>query len=476
MHIAFLNPQGNFDADNRYLTEHPDFGGQLVYVREVALALADLGVSVDVVTRRIDDPAWPGFDAPLDDFGVHQDRVRIVRLDAGGLGFLPKERLWPHLPALVEQMDRFYQGQPQRPDAVTTHYADGGWMGVLWRQRTATPFTFTGHSLGAQKLERLGADRARWPELNQRFEFNARIAAERATMAHAGAIITSTRAEQLEQYAHPLYADALDAASDPRFRLVPPGINESIFNTDTACDDVVFRTGLAERCGNDSRPVVLASSRLEVKKNLAGFVEAWLASAELRQRARLALFVRGLDRPFDQLDRLGKDEQAVLGPLLKRIEAEGLRDEVVFVNAGSQRQLATAYRWFAQRGSVFVLPSLYEPFGLAPIEAAACGLAVVATRFGGPSEVFSAATGVLVDPSDPAAMANALLDALSRQPDLARAAADMVRERYTWSATARGYLDTLETLVASGASPLETVPSLEAGAVIESWLPGPGSA
>ena len=55
MHIVFLNPQGNFDPKDSYLTEHPDFGGQLVYVKEVAQAMVDLGHRVDIVTRRIRD-------------------------------------------------------------------------------------------------------------------------------------------------------------------------------------------------------------------------------------------------------------------------------------------------------------------------------------------------------------------------------------------------------------------------------------
>jgi len=42
MKIGFLNPQGNFDPGDSYWTEHPDFGGQLVYVKEVAIALAAL--------------------------------------------------------------------------------------------------------------------------------------------------------------------------------------------------------------------------------------------------------------------------------------------------------------------------------------------------------------------------------------------------------------------------------------------------
>ncbi|HQE99919.1 MAG TPA: glycosyltransferase family 1 protein, partial [Anaerolineae bacterium] len=58
MHIAFLNPQGNFDAKDSYWTEHPDFGGQLVYVKQVALAMAAQGHTVDLFTRQIQDPAW----------------------------------------------------------------------------------------------------------------------------------------------------------------------------------------------------------------------------------------------------------------------------------------------------------------------------------------------------------------------------------------------------------------------------------
>ncbi|MGM0658076.1 MAG: glycosyltransferase [Pseudomonadota bacterium] len=470
MKIAFLNPQGNFDRANSYLTEHPDFGGQLVYVREVALALADLGVDVDIVTRRIEDPDWRGFEAPIDHFDEHPGRVRIVRLDCGPKGFLAKESLWPHLGEMVDNLVAFYAGD--LPDAVTTHYADGGWMGVLLRRATGLGFSFTGHSLGAQKLERLGVHRRTWPALDERYHFSRRIAAERAAMRHAGRIITSTHAERHEQYAHALYRGAVDPDDDARFEIVPPGINERIFHPERAGDDAEFAERLARRAGDDPRPVVLAASRLEVKKNIAGFVDAWLSDDALRRRARLALFVRGVDDPFAGLGQLREPERDVLEPIVQRITAAGARDEVLFVNAGSQRQLATAYRFFAACGSVFVLPSLYEPFGLAPIEAAACGLAVVATRYGGPSEVFDAGTGVLVEPERPERLAAGMHEALDRQPELAARAGEMVRERYTWSSTARGYLGVAEALAAHPPSAAVEGGPLDAGERIAEWLVG----
>ena len=119
MHIAFLNPQGNFDRDDSYLTEHADFGGQLVYVKEVCLALAELGVQVDIVTRRFDDSQWSGFSEQLAWYTKDRSGPRIVRLDCGGAGFLRKEELWPHLDEWVASIQAFYADK--LPDALTAH-------------------------------------------------------------------------------------------------------------------------------------------------------------------------------------------------------------------------------------------------------------------------------------------------------------------------------------------------------------------
>ena len=187
MHIAFLNPQGNFDAADSYLTEHPDFGGQLVYVKELAQALARKGVRVDIVTRLIDDPDWPEFSEPVDYYPEYQDLLRILRVPCGDdPAFLPKESLWPRLPGLVEQLLTMYGDR--RPDYLTGHYADGGYCAVLMQQATGVGFTFTGHSLGAQKLDKSGMNPANAAELEQRFNFSNRIAAERLARFFAASV------------------------------------------------------------------------------------------------------------------------------------------------------------------------------------------------------------------------------------------------------------------------------------------------
>ena len=157
MRFAFLNPQGNFDPHDSYWTRHPDFGGQLVYVKELALAMAASGHEVDIVTRRIVDPDWPEFAAPVDGY-PGRPGVRIVRIPCGPDRFLPKEDLWPYLGTeWVTGILDFYHREGTRPQAITAHYADGGLAAALIRQRTGLPFTFTGHSLGAQKMDKLNA-------------------------------------------------------------------------------------------------------------------------------------------------------------------------------------------------------------------------------------------------------------------------------------------------------------------------------
>lgn len=471
MKIAFLNPQGNFDRTDAYLTEHPDFGGQLVYVKEVALALGRLGVHVDVLTRRIRDPQWHGFEDDIDDFGELADRVRIVRLPCGGDSFLAKERLWPHLPEMADAIVSFYGDQA--PDFLTAHYADGGYLGACLQARLGVGFTLTGHSLGAQKLDKLFSGGQSFEELEPRYRFAQRIAAERLAMARAARVITSTTEERLGQYGHALYQGAIDTSDDARFRVIPPGINTEIFHADAGKDDPAVLNRLRRMVRDPARRHVVVASRLDPKKNVAGVVEAFCVSPELADGAHLALFVRGVDDPWQGIDALRADEQAVLQPILERVRAAGLEDRVSFVNARSQRELAAAYRLFAASGSVFALPSLFEPFGLAPIEAAACGLAVVATRNGGPSEIFAGGAGLLMDPEDPAAMAQAFVEGLNQHAELAAKGIQRVLSTYTWDKTAKAYLETISSASKEPRPGVEEdIPSLDASERIRAYLAG----
>ncbi len=468
MHIIFLNPQGNFDPNDSHLTEHPDFGGQLVYVKEVAQAMTAAGYRVDILTRQVVDPDWPEFEAPLDHYPGCGDNLRIVRLPCGGQRFLNKEQLWDHLPEFIDNVVTFYSDK--LPDFATAHYADGGYCAALLERKAGLGFTFTGHSLGAQKLDKLAMSQTNAEEMEARFRFSRRIAAERLAMRRAFRIITSTEQERREQYSHSLYAGAVDVEDPNRFSVIPPGVNTQIFSTEIGEIDRSLATGLLRGVVSAERPMVVVSNRLDEKKNTIGVVEAFAGSEALRRRANLILCLRGIDDPFAEINQLEAGERQVLAPILRAIERNGLRDQVQFLNIPSQRALAATYRAVAAGGGVFALTASYEPFGLAPIEAASCGLACVATRNGGPSEIFADGSGVLVDPADPGDIARGLVEALENQGDLARRARQRVLTTYTWQKTAEAYAAVISEGLRVTRQPVSQVPALDASDLIRKHL------
>ena len=469
MHIIFLNPQGNFDQADSYLAEHPDFGGQLVYVKEVAQAMVDLGHRVDIVTRLIQDKSWPEFSAELDTYSGYEGSLRILRFSCGGSKFLEKEQLWPHMPEFVDNMLKFYADK--LPDFATGHYADGGYCAVLARQRAGLKFTFTGHSLGAQKMDKLGTSAKNWEDMNARFHFSKRISAERLSMKNAARIIVSTGQEQKEQYTHPLYEKACEFSSNDQFSIIAPGVNGRVFSVSPGAADTVNTGKLNKIFGADERPVTVVSSRLDEKKNIIGVVRAYAKSKALQERASLVICIRGIDKPEDDMHILGPSERLVLEEIMQVISEAEMRDNTYFLNIGSQAELAATYRYFADRGSVFALTSFYEPFGLAPIEAAATGLATVTTKNGGPSDIFSDGSGILVDPFSEDDIARGIIEGLTRQKELSLKAISRVKTKYTWEKTAENYMKIIAAEKGSQSLAHQELPEvLDASKRIEDYL------
>jgi sucrose-phosphate synthase len=460
MRLAFVNPQGNFDPADSYLSAHPDFGGQLVYVREVALALAAMGHQADILTRQITDPRWPEF-ATAEDSYPGCKGVRVLRFPCGPRRFLPKEQLWPHLDEWVGNIVRWYRREGVWPDLWTGHYADGGLSAALLEEHSGVPFTFTSHSLGAWKLDRLLAPDVAvaavelsaaelLPALDAHYNFGARITAERAAMARAATIITNSNRGRYCLHDHPAYREVVDVEDDRRFAVIPPGVNLAVFDAGSRSPrEGEIRAAIAAALARDiaperrSLPAVIAWSRLDPKKNHLALVRAFAHWPDLRERANLIMITRGLDHPLREPATVTPNEQAVLQPIVDEIEQADLWGCVSAFSLAGQDAVAALYRWGAQAGGVFCLPAKHEPFGLSVIEAMACGLPVVATSHGGPQEITDGGrVGLLADPDDYAELAEQLLRLIG-DPQMWQIYAKRGRERvlqlYNWRRTAQSY-------------------------------------
>jgi len=263
----------------------------------------------------------------------------------------------------------------------------------------------------------------------------------------------------MEQYAHPAYRGAVNPADDAHFAVIPPGVNRRVFSSDPSPqDDSVGRriqAALKRDVGEGRRelPLVVASSRLEGKKNHVGLVQAFASSPDLQASANLAIVVRGLDDPLHHYEALSPGEKTIMAEIARLLTAHNLWGKVTGFPLNSQTELAAAYRYLAGCNSVFALTALYEPFGLAPLEAMSCGLPAVVTKNGGPSESLredEREFGVLVDPSDPGDIAQGLLRLLRSGETwkyFQRAGMERVLSRYTWERTAEGYLGIVERML-----------------------------
>ena len=192
--------------------------------------------------------------------------------------------------------------------------------------------------------------------------------------------------------------------------------------------------------------VVLAVGDIEPRKNLERLVEA-VAQVRSRLRRRVQLVLTGKGRRG-------------LGRLHRCIRHHGLDADVVFTGYVPDEELGALYRCAA----VCAYPSLYEGFGMPPLEAMLCGTPVVASRATSIPEAVGDA-GLLFDPYSPAAIADAIVEVLTNE----RLARDLVvrgaawARRFSWEQTARATLGAFTSALARNRHP-ERVTDCASGA------------
>jgi len=355
-----------------------------VYVRELVSALAQAGVDCTTYTRatRADQPevvqVEPGH--------------RVVHLPVG-----PFELAKEDLPHVVEDFGDAvidHLKNDRGADVVHANYWLSGLVAHRVKHELDLPFVSTFHTLARVKAE--GGDPE--PEWRDR--------AEADIINCADAICVSCTEEERDFRKH--YGDP-----PGRIEIVAPGVEHAFF----APGD---KRGARHALNLPSGPVLLFVGRIQPLK---GVDVAVRALAELRRPDALLLVVGGAS---------GLDGGAEVARVMNLIDELGVRDQVRFVEPQPHHILSTYYR----AADIVVVPSRSESFGLVALEAAACGVPVVASAVGGLlTLVDDGLTGFLVSGRDPSMFADRIrriLDDPALAASMSVRAAERAR-RYTWS-------------------------------------------
>jgi glycosyltransferase involved in cell wall biosynthesis len=382
-----------------------DAGGQNVYVDAVSRGVAAFGYEVDVFTAHV-DPALPKVIA-------WADGVRVINVPAGPAAPRAKDALWPHMPEFRDGIDHFSQTQARPYDLIHGNFWMSGWVAAELGKRWSTPVAQIFHATGVTKLREQGpADTSP----------GERIAVERAVVRAVDRLIAQCPAERdelLDDYdALPERIALIPSAVDAeRYRPVPQAEARRTLGIDPAAEAIVYVGRVVPR--KDVRNVVRALARLKGARVASG------------SSIIPALIVVG-----GETERPDPEATPEIG-VLQALAAElGVTDDVRFVG---RRQSDELHLWYSA-ADVAVTTPWYEPFGLTPLEAMACGTPVIGSDVGGISfTIADGETGFLVPPRDPEALF-AALERLLGDPGLrermGRAGRARVVRSFTWQQVA----------------------------------------
>jgi glycosyltransferase involved in cell wall biosynthesis len=385
-----------------------DAGGQNVYVAALGHQLARAGCAVTVYTRRDD--------ADLPAMVEVADGLTVVHIDAGPAERIAKDDIFPFVGVFARRLLHAWRATP--PDVIHSHFWMSGWASACAARRLDIPVLHTYHALGAVK---------RRHQLARDTSPRERDDIERALLRKTSGVIATCSDEVRE---------LVDMGGDRRrIHVIPCGVDIEHFVPSRA----------AARRPDAMR--VVSIGRLVPRKGVDDVVRA-LASVPDAE-----LVVAG-GPPSSMLDR---------DPEVRRLRgiarAAGVIGRVRFVGSVSRDDVAALLR----SADVVACTPWYEPFGIVPLEAAACGVPVIGTAVGGLLDtVEHGRTGLLVPPRSPDSIAAALRELAAdpvRRQRMGCNAARRARSLYSWERIGAAMLACYESHVVGRTPTAEAVPA-----------------
>lgn len=456
-YVQLFSPHGLIRFNDPEIGRDKDTGGQVKYVLELLenLSYHPQIRRVDLFTRRIiDKRVSTSYEKEIE---MVNDKARIIRVTCGGNLYRPKETLWEYLDEFIDKTIRFIEKQDDFPNVVHGHYADGNYLAGQISEVYGIPFLATGHSLGRNKKNILTQEGMGTDIIDEKFNMEHRIAVEEEVIKTADLNIVSTQHIIDSQYSQ---YENFNAA---RFKVIPPGINAEVFYPFYRLDLPSFKMSLEQEQAlyrvnsdidrflfNPMKPLILSIGRADRRKNFETIIQSYGQDKELQAMANLAIFA-GVRK---DISLMPADEKDILTNLLLLLDKYDLYGKMAIPKKNDPKlEVPEIYRIAARKKGVFVNATPGENFGLTIVEAAACGLPVIASPTGGPKEILQQCdNGLLVDVEDPQAIAAAIKKIIADEPlweTYSRNGIMSSSQRYSWSSFTDEYIHTIDDLLKS---------------------------
>ena len=364
-----------------------DSGGMNVYIREVASALAHRGSTCTVYVRK-----W---DPELIDEVELESGVHIVHIEAGEYE-LEKEDLYDIVDDFTDSVIKDLKNR-KPVDIIHANYWLSGAVGHKLKHELNIPLVTTFHTLGETKKK------SGFPEPNERLRVEMEI------VGCSDVVVANSENEQ--EQLHHLYGANVD-----RVEIVPLGVEQALFspgNPNAAKDALGLPTG----------PILLFIGRLQSLKG----VDVAISTLRAMDHENATLVIVG-----GASGQEGSLYESEIRNLANNLPAG---KKVAFIPPQPHHILSTYYR----AADIVIVPSRSESFGLVALEAAACGVPVVASSVGGLQNLIEdGKTGLLIkgwDPVEYAQVVDYLLSNPFKTTEIAMNAVDRA-QTYTWGQTA----------------------------------------
>ncbi|MDB5010244.1 MAG: glycosyl transferase group 1 [Mucilaginibacter sp.] len=393
--IAFISEHASPLADLGGV----DTGGHNVYVEQLAKFLVCGNYKIDVYTRW-ENPALPQVVDWLPD-------IRVIHIKAGPISMLPKEELLPYMEEFKNNMLSYIDMEELNYDLIHANFFMSAMVAAEIKKAIGIPFVVTFHALGHIRRIHQGN--------NDKFP-KQRLQIETDTAAMADAVIAECPQDQddLVNYY---------GVNANKISIIPCGFSPDEFSP---VEKAHARNWLKLP---ENEFILLQLGRMVPRKGVDNVIKALGKLKALGKKARLVIVGGEHDDP----ELMNCPEMKRLKNIAKKA---GILDRIHFAGRKCRSQL----KYYYSAADIFITTPWYEPFGITPLEAMACGTPVIGSNVGGIKySITDGETGCLVPPNDHTALAAKIKELMNDQKQLRQMSINAiirVNRYFTWSIVA----------------------------------------